>query len=235
MPEYLYPYIYDLTAAVIAVLFIFIGRKNGAARMIFLFVGTAAAIVAASYLSSLLSGLVFERFMREPLILAVVKALPDSKDISDLISKLLEESRFSYLALAVLGIEPSELAKFDSAVAEATERAAVTIVDSLISPLVISLLRSILFILLFLLLMLIVRLIAKALKPVNEIPVLGKVNRFFGALIGLVCAALLILVLTVPLCFAVRYLARGGLLSEKVICSGIFYRYIYGFVSKNLF
>ena len=80
-----YPYIYDLILAAAVGIFLFIGRRHGAARMLFLIAGVLCSLIAASVLSSVFAQFFFDNFMRERLIESVVQALPDSSTLTELL------------------------------------------------------------------------------------------------------------------------------------------------------
>lgn len=230
-----YPYIYDLILAAAVGVFLFIGRRHGAARMLFLIAGVLCSLIAASWLSSVFAQFFFDNFMRERLIESVVQALPDSSTLTELLRNLSSDSALAAGILLLLGLDSGEVGQFDIIISEAAGNAAHTLVDELLSPLIISLLRSIAFILIFIILSVIVKLIAKSLGLLNRAPVIGGVNRFLGALLGAVVGALAIIAATVPLCIVLHYSASGGFLSEAVVQRSLIYRYIYDLVSTNLF
>ena len=230
-----YPYIYDLILAAAVGIFLFIGRRQGAARMLFLIAGVLCSLIAASVLSSVFAQLFFDNFMRERLIESVVQALPDSSTLTELLRNLSSDSSLAAGILLLLGLDSGEVGQFDIMISQAAGNAAQTLVDELLAPLIIGLLRSIAFILIFIILSVIVKLIARSLGLLNRAPVIGGVNRFLGALLGAVVGALAIIAATVPLYIVLHYSASGGFLSEAVVQRSLIYRYIYDLVSTNLF
>ncbi len=231
----IYPYIYDLILIAAVVAALLIGRRYGAARMLFLIAGVLCALIASSVLSSVAAQLFFENFMRDKLISSVTQALPDSGSFAELLGTLSSDSSLAAGILLLLGLGSDEAAQFERIIDEAAGSAAQTIVDSLVAPLVIGLLRSISFILIFIILSVIVKFIAKSLGLVNKAPVIGGANRFLGALLGAAFGALIVAAATVPLCLLLRHSSPEGLLSENVVENSLIYRHIYRLVRSNLF
>ena len=230
-----YPYIYDLLIVAATVIFLLVGRRYGAARMLFLVAGTLCALIAASVLSSASAQLFFDSFMRARLVESVRQALPDSSTLTELLRKLSSDSTLAAGILLLLGLSSDELSQFDTIISNAAGSAAQTVVNELLAPLVISLLRSIAFIIIFIILSVIVKLIAKSLGLVNKAPVIGGANRFLGAVLGALFGLLAVVAATVPLCILLRYSASDGFLSESVVRRSLIYRYIYDLVSSTLF
>lgn len=86
-------------------------------------------------------------------------------------------------------------------------------------------LRVLSYVLLFLVIFLILRLILRLSNLVNHIPILGGINRFFGAILGLVEGTLFLWVI----CFAIMMLAGTdfGATCEKVIRENAVLSFIY--------
>ena len=230
-----YPYIYDLVLVLLAIIFICVGRKNGALKMLFLLIGSAVAVAAATVLSSFTADFLFAGFLREELLASVVQALPDSNDLNELLASVSSKSPAVSTALALLINFGTKTDTLDSLIASAAENTAATIVDSFISPIVIALLQSVTFILYLIIIAFLIKLIAKSLGLVNKVPVIGGINRFVGGIFGVVFAALIVFVLTV----AVRVVLASGIstdiLSEQTIQNSLVYHYVYNFTAINLY
>ncbi|MBQ9939097.1 MAG: CvpA family protein [Oscillospiraceae bacterium] len=235
MSNTFYPYIYDLVLVVLAIIFICLGRKCGALKMLFLLIGSAVAVVAATFLSSYTADFLFVGFLRDELLGSVTNALPDSHDLQELLTAVSSDSPAVSASLKLLLNFSTHTAKLDSLIASAAENTAVTIVDTFISPIVIALLQSVTFILYLVVISFLIKLIAKSLGLVNKVPVIGGINRFLGGVFGLAFAALVVLVLTV----AIRIILAGGIstdiLSEQTIQNSLVYHYVYNFTAINLF
>ncbi len=108
------------------------------------------------------------------------------------------------------------------------------VTDNIIRPIVILAAETIIFAVIFILVSAVLGIIASALKIVNKIPVIGKLNGFLGGCAGLVKGLLVVFVI----CIAVRFVINlsGGntmLLNETAIKSTYLFSFFYDFDFLN--
>jgi len=235
MPIIFYPYLYDLVVVAAVIIFFCIGRKNGAAKMCLLFIGSALAIIAATVLSTLTSRFLFDTFLRTNLTDSIAQALPSSANLKELFENISSDVPAISAALAILLNYRTRIPSLESLLSSAAENTAVTLVDSFISPIVVSLLQSITFIFFFIILFLFIRLLARSLGLLNKVPLLGWFNRFFGIIFGLALCFLLLILLTAALYLAFSLDLSTDFFSEQTIQNSLIYHHLYKFIVFHLF
>ena len=110
---------------------------------------------------------------------------------------------------------------------------AASIEESVVRPVMEPLLETVIFVVSFLIFVAVVSFIAKGSKVVNESPVIGGFNSFFGGVFGIangilgLCAAAVIL----------KFIISAGIFpeyfSEEIISKTYLFHWIYDFVSGN--
>lgn len=189
-----YPYIFDIALIIIVIVCVIYGSIKGFLSMFVAFVGRIAAVILALILCNFLAGYVYTNFI-EPQVTETVSAkveevLTNDKNaaIEEIITKATEGMPEF--------VKNSALSCSDLVTVKDEQKAKIanTIEESVISPIVISGLQILIFIILLTIFLIIVKFLSKTFGEINDWPIVGKLNRFLGAVLGLVNAAIIILV-----------------------------------------
>ena len=103
-----------------------------------------------------------------------------------------------------------------------------TIADQMLYPIIYTLLQALFFLLLFFAIMVIVRSLSKVFRGVRHIPLIGPVNSLLGGVLGLVQAAVVILIVVMALNLIIGVTGDGiPYLNNEAISKTYLFRYIY--------
>ena len=149
--------IWDIILAATILICICVGLCRGLAAALANLAGSIACIIAAAIFCKPVAVWVYDSFLAGRVETAAVQAVME---------KL---TGFTDLLLQMGLLDPINLAA-----------------ESMAQKLIVALLRVLVFVLIYLIAKLIVRLIIRLTKKVNDVPVLGKVNRLLGGLLGAV-------------------------------------------------
>ena len=205
-----------LVLAIIVICAVAYWRRGFAAGFV-KFLGTLVALVMSVILSGMLAPKLFEMVLQKPL--------------TDKTLTLVEEQGISgvreVLSL-VAGFLPGEA--LDSAVAslgesmsEVSSSTAAMIVKDVIAPLVTPFIGMLVFLVCFFLLRFVLRILGKLLKGINNIPVMGDVNKILGFAIGILIGIMNVFVL-LCIIWGVDAVYGGGYLGREYFSSSIVYR-----------
>ncbi len=112
---------------------------------------------------------------------------------------------------------------------------AASMMESFVKPLIISPLHAVVFILIFTVCAVLLSIIARCLKIVNRIPVIGKINSFFGAVVGILEGVIIIVIVCVVIHIIISLTGNTIILLNTVtIDSTLIFKYIYNLEILNL-
>lgn len=184
---------FDLIMVIVILILSIVGFARGAVKTILSFVGGILSYVLSYSLGKRLAEPVYNCFFRESM----------EKEISLQVTDLLENGN-SNIGDAVVESLPDSLQFFvsdtelinslNNVVGDTTAQvveSATQIIQQVAEPIVISLVSICVTIVLFVIFNAIVSLVLHLLKFINDIPVVGKVNRIVGAVIGFVSGLVL--------------------------------------------
>ena len=228
------PFLYDAASVLIVLIAVWIGAKNGFTKTFVQTVGFVLSIVAAVTVGKIASSLLYTTLLQPLLRTTLENSLANAVD---------PETVIEGLKNAVAGLPAISALLFDfSAVEESltesvtlkTEEIAATVEETVLRPVIEPLLEMILFVLVLLILLAVVSLLAKGSKSVNEVPVIGKVNAFFGGLVGFINGVVLLFAAAAILNVFIHLNGATEYVSEPLIGKSLFFHYIYELLCGKL-
>ncbi|MFA9380604.1 MAG: CvpA family protein [Acetanaerobacterium sp.] len=188
--------IIDIVFAGILVICILVAWRKGFVQTILSFFGFIAAALISMYSCAQVSMQVYKNLIEQPLYESIYKKVLTLVPTGEIINNV--ENIGDVLPGMVKTL-------FDLAATQANQRigetlsgtaemVSHTVLDSLVAPLVMALLNLVIFFVLFGVLMVIVNILVTVVGKVFELPVLGSINHFFGAVIGVVNGVLVCMV-----------------------------------------
>ena len=184
----------DLIIVGIIVLCIKKGSKDGFAKTLVGFFAFVIAIVMAGVLCAPVANLAYDKALKAPIEDAVYTAVSENLDggitataeeISAVIDSTVE--KLPAFVKGVTEIEDKKDAVLQSVnelkTADA-EEITNNIVSNYLAPIVIKVISALVFVVLFVVLLFACKLLSKALKLVNKLPLIGKLNEFLGGVLG---------------------------------------------------
>lgn len=205
------PIIYDVLAVVIVINCISRGAKNGFAKTAVQTIGYACSVIAALVVSSIAASLLYSTVIEPALVTHLESSITsavDAKGVVDgLVSAVDNLPAVSHLLFDFSGVAESlanSVSLDYSAIAE-------NVSGAVIRPVVEPIVRVIVFAVTMIVLFAVVSAVAKGSKVINDVPVIGGANSFFGGIFGIANGAL-------ELCVA-------ALILRMVISAGIFPEY----------
>ena len=225
--------IYDLLAIVIVINCIRKGAKNGFAKTAIQSIGYIFAVIAAVVISRICASFIYTTVLQPMFIENMAVSLSNAVDTETVINGLSEAigtlPEISRLLFDFSGVAESLMnsAGLDYAVMAAS------IEESVVRPVMEPLLEITVFAASFIILVAVVSLVAKGSKVVNEIPVIGGFNSFFGGVFGIANGIIGLCVAA----FILEFIISAGIFpeyfSEKIISETYLFHWIYDFVSGN--
>ena len=185
----------DLIVLLIVVLLVIGGYKRGVIKTVVELGGTLLSSLAASLGGSVLAVNLYDSFIKQHIIDAVSSSLPEITPLTKTveITEELVKNAPSYITNAF------ELMGYDiNSITNDIDNSASNIpvmVESMIRPVMIKLFTVVITIVLFAVFATVIALVSKSITSVVQMAGLSGVNRFFGAVVGLVEAVALILVM----------------------------------------
>ena len=225
--------IYDFLAISVVINCIAKGAKNGFAKTAVQTVGYLCSIIAALVISSIAAALIYSTAVEPALVSHLESSMQNAVDAEDIVNSV---------TAAVSELPAVSHLLFDfSKVSESLANSASldylsiaeNICESVIEPVLYPIFKTLIFAVMLIILFTVVSLIAKGSKAVNEVPIIGKANAFFGGVFGIVNGAL-------SLCagaFILEFIISAGIFpeyfSEEIIGKTNLFRWIYFAVCGN--
>ena len=219
--------IYDVLAVIIVINCIAKGAKNGFAKTAIQTVGYICSIIAALVISRICAALIYTMAIQPAVIANMEASLVNAVDTESVINGLTGAVEnlpaISFLLFDFSGVAENlvESVGFDySAIAVAVE-------ESVIRPMAEPILETFIFAVALIILASAVSIIAKGSKFVNDVPIIGKANSFFGGVFGIVNGAAELAVAAFILNFVIKAGIFPEYFSEKIISGTYLFRFIY--------
>lgn len=225
--------IYDLVAVAIVIICTIRGAKDGFAK---------TAIKAIGYIFAVIAALVIGKVCTSILYTTVIQPTVIEKMESSIANAVDTESVINGIASAIGGLPAVSgfIFDFDGAVESLINSVgldygaiAASVEANVIRPVIEALLETFIFALALIILFFVVSIIAKGSKFINEVPVIGKVNSFFGGISGIFNGGVELCVVA----FIMELLISAGLfseyVSESIISKTYIFKWIYFAVAKG--
>ena len=219
--------IYDILAIVIVINCIKKGAKNGFAKTAIQTVGYICSIVAALVISRMCASIIYTTAVQPAVISNMENSIANAVDAESVISGLTEAVEslpaISYLLFDFSGAAESlvESVGLDySAIASAVE-------ESVVRPVVEPILETVIFAVSLIILATVVSFVAKGSKIVNEVPIIGGFNSFFGGVFGIANGILELCIAAVILNFVISASLFPEYFSEEIISKTYLFRPVY--------
>lgn len=219
--------IYDVLAVIIVINCISRGAKNGFAKTAVQTIGYICSVVAALVISSIAAALIYSTVIEPALVSYLEESMQNSVDADSIINSL---------SAAVEGLPAVSHLLFDfSGVAESLADSvsldyisiAENVSESVIAPVLEPILKTLIFAVIIIILFPIVSLIAKGSKAVNDVPVIGGANSFFGGVFGIANGILELCIGAVILRFIISAGIFPEYFSEEIISGTYLFKTIY--------
>ncbi len=219
--------IYDLLAVAVVITCIIKGRKDGFAKTAVQTVGYICSIIAAVVISRICAALLYSMVIEPAVISSMEASLAGAVDTESVINSLASAIEglpaISYLLFDFTGVAESLVASVGMDYAAIAENVA----ESVIRPVVEPILETLVFALSLIILIAIVSVIAKGSKVVNEVPVIGGINAFFGGVFGILNGALELCIAAAILRFIISANIFPEYFSEEIISETYLFKWIY--------
>lgn len=223
-----YSIIIDLLLLAVLILTVLRYRKKGFFAGVCELLGNLIAAVGAYFAAGHISASLFENFFKTGLVNQVSQTV--SETAGAIKTSEIIETLFSFLPKNIaetLWKQADQIIEISQA---STYEAAAQVVDAIVAPVVVPLIAIVVFFALFILGRLLITFLVAALTNLNKVPVLGRVNKILGAIVGLLSGGINIYILTCVL-GALSLVTAGGLpfvtkqVLEKSVFCGLFLAY----------
>ena len=186
-------FIVDIIMIIVILVTTLISLNRGFVSAFVRVVGVFIALFVSVVLSKLLAEVIFNSLFRQSLIDSVAAKI----DLTEGVEKAVEalSSGFIGLMFGLFG-DTEQLTAYVAEALVIDERIiAQHIVDGVFKTPMVSLIKIILCVILFSIIIAIILLIAKSAGLLNRIPIIGGLNKFFGAVIGLVYGCVICIII----------------------------------------
>lgn len=221
------PIIYDILAVVIVINCIKKGAENGFAKTAIKTVGYVCSAIAALVISSIAAALVYSVIIEPEIIGHIESAISGAVDAETLLDRVADAVEslpaVSGLLFDFSGIAESLARGFDPDYSEIAK----TVSETVTEPVIVPILKTLFFAFSLIVLFFAVSLIAKGSKVVNDVPVIGEANGFFGGVFGILNGILMLCLAAVILDMVIRDGVFPEYFSENIISETFLFRYIY--------
>ena len=222
--------IYDALAIFIVINCIKNGAKNGFAKTAIQTIGYICSIIAALVISSICASFIYTTALQPAIISGMEESIANAVDTQSVVNGLTEAVEnlpaISHLLFNFEGVAESLVATvgLDSAAI------AKTVEESVIRPVAEPIIKTVVFAVSLIILVTVVSIVAKGSKIVNEVPVIGGFNSFFGGVFGIVNGAVELCVAAVILELVISAGIFPEYFSEEIISETYLFRWIYSAV-----
>lgn len=221
------PIIYDVIAIVIVINCITRGAKDGFAKTAIRTVGYLCSAIAALVISSIAAALVYSLIIEPEIISRIETTISGAMDAESVLDGIIS---------AIEGLPAISGLLFDfSGVAEGLAQSvnldysaiAKNVSETVTEPVLVPIMKTLFFAFSLIVLFAAVSLIAKGSKVVNDVPVIGKANGFFGGVFGILNGVLMLCLAAVILSSVIKEGSFPKIFSEDIISKTILFRMIY--------
>lgn len=225
--------IYDILAVVIVISCIAKGTKNGFAKTAIQTIGYICAIISALVISRIGASLIYTTVIQPAVITNMENSISNAVDAESVVNGLTEAVEslpaISYLLFDFNGVAENLI----NSVGLDFSAIAVAVEESVVRPVVEPILETVIFVVSLIILAAIVSFVAKGSKFVNDVPIIGGFNSFFGGVFGILNGGLELCIAA----FILRMVISSGIFpeyfSEKIISETFLFRWIYYTVCGN--
>lgn len=214
----------DIIIVAVIVLFAAIGVKRGLAKTILNIAGLVLAAISAYYLSSFLSQLIYDAFLKQTVINNIQQII-EQNGIDYALSNCLEAlpQWINGILSFIIGIFGMSLNEYQNQLVLSSDFSSSTsqAVENVLAPVVSSVFGMILLVILFILIFIIVKKLIKHISRVFNIPVVKQINQLLGGIFGL-AEGLLIVFIAVNIFVIVTEFSNPALLNNELFSGAVF-------------
>jgi len=219
--------IYDALAIFIVINCIRKGEKNGFAKTAIQAIGYICAIIAALVVSRVCAALIYTTAIQPAVITNMESSISNAVDTESVINGLTAAVE-SLPAISHLLFDFSGAAEsLVDSVGLDYAAIAVSVEESVVRPIVEPILETVIFAITLVILIAVVSFVAGGSKYVNDVPIIGKANSFFGGVFGIANGALELCVAAFILEFVISAGIFPEYFSEEIISGTYVFRHIY--------
>lgn len=224
-------FIYDAAAVAIILICMARGAKDGFAKALVQTVGLVVSVAAALYVSRVCASLIYTTAIQPGLLSTIESSIENAVDTESVVEGLKSALGAIPALSAVLFDFSGVEASLDGAVNLESSKIAAVVESSVIRPVVEPLLQMIIFILTLIILMFVVTLLAKGSKGFNKVPVIGGINSFLGALMGIINGGVLLCAAAAVISLIISAKGNSQYLSQDIISNTYIFKWIYNAVT----
>ena len=228
------PFIYDAAAVVLLLICMARGAKDGFAKTFVQTVGMVVSVAAALYISRICASLIYTTAIQPGLLSTIQSSVENAVDTESVVDGLKSAvagiPALSAVFLDFSGVEQS----LDGAVNLESSKIAEVVEANVIRPVVEPLLQTVIFIASLIILLFVVTLLAKGSKSFNRVPVIGGVNSFLGAVMGIRNGGVLLCAAAAIISLIISAKGESEYLSSDIISNTYLFKWIYGAVTGGL-
>lgn len=224
-------FIYDAAAMAIILICMARGAKDGFAKALVQTVGLVVSVAAALYVSRVCASLIYTTAIQPGLLSTIESSIENAVDTESVVAGLKSALGAIPALSAVLFDFSGVEASLDGAVNLESSKIAAVVESSVIRPVVEPLLQMIIFILTLIILMFVVTLLAKGSKGFNKVPVIGGINSFLGALMGIINGGVLLCAAAAVISLIISAKGDSQYLSQDIISNTYIFKWIYNAVT----
>lgn len=224
-------FIYDAAAVAIILICMARGAKDGFAKALVQTVGLVVSVAAALYVSRVCASLIYTTAIQPGLLSTIESSIENAVDTESVVEGLKSALGAIPALSAVLFDFSGVEASLDGAVNLESSKIAAVVESSVIRPVVEPLLQMIIFILTLIILMFVVTLLAKGSKGFNKVPVIGGINSFLGALMGIINGGVLLCAAAAVISLIISAKGDSQYLSQDIISNTYIFKWIYNAVT----
>ena len=214
----------DIIIVAVIDLFAAIGVKRGLAKTILTIAGLVLAAISAYYLSSFLSQLIYDAFIKQTVINNIQQII-EQNGIDYALSNCLEAvpQWINGILSFIIGIFGMSLNEYQNQLVLSSDFSSSTsqAVENVLAPVVSSVFGMILLVILFILIFIIVKKLIKLISRVFNIPVVKQINQLLGGIFGL-AEGLLIVFIAVNIFVIVTEFSNPALLNNELFSGAVF-------------
>ena len=227
-------FIYDAAAVAIILICMARGAKDGFAKAIVQTVGLVVSVAAALYVSRVCASLIYTTAIQPGLLSTIESSIENAVDTESVVEGLKSALGALPALSAVLFDFSGVEASLDGAVNLESSKIAAVVESSVIRPVVEPLLQMIIFILTLIILMFVVTLLAKGSKGFNKVPLIGGINSFLGAVMGIINGGVLLCAAAAVISLIISAKGDSQYLSQDIISNTYIFKWIYNAVTGGL-
>lgn len=228
------PFIYDAAAVIIILICMARGARDGFAKAFVQTVGMVVSVAAALYVSRVCASLIYTTAIQPGLLNTIESSIENAVDTESVISGLKSALNGIPALSAVLFDFSGVEASLDGAVNLESSKIASVVESGVIRPVVEPLLQTVIFIATLIILMFVVTLLAKGSKTFNRVPVIGGINSFLGAVMGIINGGVLLCAAAAIISLIISAKGSSEYLSADIISNTYLFKWIYGAVTGGL-